>query len=290
MSMITEGTVNSGPSYVQLLGAALQRLFQQAAVPIRPELLSGYTNLGQVFAQWHQCLGAAQQRLASQVPLASVSCAKAMEQALAQVPLLQEVGVYLCPGQWQQARLALQQVDDALARGDTQRAESQAQLAQRHLEELIFQSHERLAVAQLAVVHDTIAATLQEMGYQVGHQLAEQRSAIYATRGAESIAMVLESDGDFQMDMAGFSGLDCEQAQQALVQRLEAKGIQLQPRRKTPHGDRGGGQLLKKALQAARQQHLSVTQALLRTTARPSHPHDLRRRRMIVWGQQQIRQ
>lgn len=282
MSEIVSGATTANVTVLTLA----RRICQQIGILLRSNLRADHPgDVNQLFAQWHKQLSQTQQKLASTVPLASASRANALDQTLVQFPLLREVATYVQPQSLQQAQDALKQMNEALAQGNTQLAEQHAKLAQTRLEEVVAASYDRLASAQQSVVREVVAETLGEMGYQVQQRDTGRRSAVWATRGAQSIAFVLEQDGSFQMDTYGFTGLSCQQERNALLERLAEKGVRLQVRQSVLHGDRYGGQLMKKALATARQQKLSVPDALLRTTAQHNAQDDLRRRQQIVWGQ-----
>lgn len=263
-----------------------RRIYQQAGVPIGDDLLARHPgDVNQLFARWRGQLSQTQQKLATTVPLASASRAKALDQTLAQLPVLKEVATHVQPQSLQQAQVALKEMNVALARGNNQLAEQHAKLAQTRLEEVVAASYDRLASAQQSVVREVVAETLSDMGYQVQQRDTGRRSAVWATRGAQSIAFVLEQDGSFQMDTYGFTGLSCQQERNALLERLAEKGVRLQVRQTVLHGDRYGGQLMKKALATAKQQKKPVPDALLQATAPRNAQDDLRRRQQIVWGQ-----
>lgn len=276
----------SKPPAVGALALALRRIYERAGIPLGSDLLANHaSDVNQLFAQWHEQLGQTRQALANSIPLAPVACARALEQTLSQMPLLKQVVEQVQPQSVQLAQVALKQMDTALAQGNTTLATQQAILARDHLETVLASSYDRLAGAQQSVLCEVMAETLNEMGYRVEQRDSGRRSALWANRGAESIALVLEQDGSFQMDMHGFTGLRCQQERNALLGRLAEKGVRLQVRQSVLHGDRHGGQLLKKALATAKQQRLNVPDALLRTTASRNSQNDLRRRQQIVWGQ-----
>lgn len=266
--------------------ALARRIFQTASIPLHPQLLANYSgDVNQLFAQWHGQLSQTQQTLAKSIPLEPVARARAIEQTLSRMPLLKQVGEQVQPESIQLAQVALQQMDAALAQGNATLATQQAILAREHLEEVLVSSYDRLSGAQQSVLGELMAETLSEMGYNVERCDTGRRSALWASRGAQSVALVLEQDGSFQMDMHGFTGLSCQQERNALLDRLADKGIRLQVRQSVLHGDRHGGQLLKKALATHKQRRLSVPDALLQTTAPRDSRNDLRRRQQIVWGQ-----
>lgn len=222
----------------------------------------------------------------AQATLPALTRAAALETALSNTPLLSALAQQHEQSLLSEARVAEQQSQQKLAQNDTAGAQQAAQRALTLRELAVQRAYDRLANAQQSVVGEVVAETLSEMGYQVQRRDAGNRTAMWATRGAESIAVVLNADGEFQMDMHGFLGQACRQERVALLQRLREKGIQLNLREATLHGDRHGGQWLKKALLTAKTQKLSVPDALLRTTAQAqSAQQDLRRRQQIVWGQ-----
>lgn len=266
----------------------IQRIYQQAGVSLRPKGVQGLGDVNELFAAWHRRLLRTLQALAPPEPLAPIAQARALQQTLAQVPVLAEVVTHLEPQRLTIAQMALKEVETAQIRGDPVKAMEHAQVAQRHFEEAIFLCYERLALAQQQVVCRSIAETLQEMGYQVEQSERGLYSALWATRGAESIALVLERDGSFQMDTLGFQGLRCRQERAALLARLKEKGLHMQVRQSVLHGDRYGGQLLKRALATARRRHIPVPEALLQAASMAHDQDDLRRRQQVVWGQQRL--
>lgn len=263
----------------------LNRLLQVASVPVdlgsgQIDVFSAQGVLSEFQTQRDNALASAQESLPE------LARAFALEAALSQTPVLSAIAQQHEASLLSEAHAAAQQAQQLLAQGDVSRAQQAAQRALTQRELAVQRAYDRLANAQQSVVGEVIAETLAEMGYQVQRRDVGNRTALWATRGGDSIAVVLDADGQFQMDMHGFVGLRCRQERAALLQRLQEKGVRLNLREATLHGDRYGGQWLKKALRTATTHKLSVPEALLRETARAhSAQHDLRRRQQIVWGQ-----
>lgn len=289
MSVYSAGTVNIGTSVLEsAVGACAQlinRILQAAGTAV--DLGSGIIDVfsaQEQLAEFHTQRDAVLTTAQGAFPELTRACA--LETALYQTPVLSAIARQHESALLSEARAAAQQAQQLHAQGETARAQQAAQRALTLQELVVQRAYDRLANAQQSVVGEEIAQSLAEMGYQVQRRDAGNRTAIWATRGAHSIAVVLDADGQLQMDMHGFVGTACRQERAALLQRLREKGVRLNLREATLHGDRHGGQWLKKALYTARTQKLSVPDALLRETARAqSAQADLRRRQQIVWGQ-----
>lgn len=282
MSEITKGTVTVN---ICVLGDIALRIYQQAGIPIAPHQMASACDVPQLMYEWHQRLNTTYQTLAASCRSASLARGKALAQCLADTPMLRMATDHLASDNVTQARSLLQLAEKEAQLGSSLIADTKAREAQARLEEAVAHTYERLCSARQQVFSGIIGGTLQEMGYKVVMLSNEQGSAIWATQGDRSLAVVLNRDGTVQMDTYGFSGLQCKLERDKLTDRLEQKGIRLQVKQSVLHGDRHGGQLVKNALASARQQKISVPDALLQTTAPRNAWDDLRRRQQIVWGQ-----
>ncbi len=286
-------------SGIATVWSALSELFKQAGVPFKSSLLSHVSRFSatSMLEEWHkqlsQSLSITRQSLSvKQVPaLAPLAKAKALEDALGKVPLLNHIVQHAHSISLQQAQVALRQSEQAWLKRDVNAAQRYALTAKRLLEDIVIDAYERLASAQQAAISNAVAISLRELGYQVSQHQNERGVAFWGVKGGTGIAVVVGKEGSLQMDMMGFDGLSCQVERNRFLAKLAEKGITVQQKSAVLHGRKSGGQLLENAHHLARQHRLSVPQALLEValSKRQQQTQDLRRRQMLVWGHQKIR-
>jgi len=279
--------------------SVLAELFRQAGVPFKSSLLSPVScfSITSLLDDWHQQLSQAlsithQSLPIKQVPtLAPLAQAKALNEALNKVSLLNYVIQHTHSTSLRQAQTALRLSEQAWLQRDTDTLRRYALAAKSLLENAVVDAYERLSSAQQAVVSNAAAISPRELGYQVS--LLENKSgvALWGVKGGTGVAIVVGRDGSLQMDMMGFDGLACQVERKRILAKLAEKGITVQQKSVVLHGRKSGGQLLENAHHLACQYRLSVPQALLEValSKRQQQTQDLRRRQMLVWGHQKIR-
>jgi hypothetical protein len=276
-------------------GTALAELFRQAGVPFKSSLLSNVScfNAASLLDEWHQQLSQAfsatrQSLPIRQIPaLAPLAQAKALNDALSKVPLLNHIVQHTHSASLQKAQTALRLSEQAWVKGDTHTLQRYALAAKSLLENAIADAYGRLASAQQTVISNAAAVSLRELGYQVSLHQNEWGVALWGVKGGTSVAVVVGRDGSLQMDMMGFDGLSCQVERNRILAKLAEKGITVQKKSVVLHGRKSGGQLLENAHRLARQHRLSVPQALLESafSKRQQKIQELRRRQMLLWGQ-----
>lgn len=284
MSVMTYGEYEVGQSrasWVEVSFALLERVFQQAQVPFEPGVEIPQININQVIAECRQQCSACLS-VPVKEPLAAMAQVEAVQESLRQTSLMAHAMQALQQEQSRSIQAALQEARNLAHRGQPQAAMKRAKQAQTQLAQAVQHTCDRIADAQRHVVGEVMVESLQELGYQVERSSSEKRGAVWATRGAEAVAVLLESDGSFTMDMHGFVGTRCQKERAALISKLAEKGVELRVRQSALHGDRYGGQLLKSALQTARQQKIPVADALLTTAQSHESQQDLRRRQKMA--------
>jgi uncharacterized membrane protein len=147
-----------------------------------------------------------------------------------------------------------------------------ARQAQRLLESGLREVHTRLAEAQHQIVVDSTIRSLREMGYKVHTQSTcspvGSWTALWATKGAKAIAVVVSPKSQLMMDMIGWEGTTCQAELIAFRQRMTQKGVQFREGRRYSHGRREGGLLIQEAAKVARENRMSFPQALLQVACR----------------------
>lgn len=108
------------------------------------------------------------------------------------------------------------------------------------LREIQAQTHGKLAAAEGMVTKNLLSNSLTELGYTV-----EQRGeGLRATSGRTCVwAKVDSGTGDLQLDMSGFSGLECQSAIRQIEREVGKRGLSLRRSSGTTHGRPDGGAL-----------------------------------------------
>jgi len=176
------------------------------------------------------------------------------------------------PQEWETAQRLLVDAQHQWQRGGLTDAVKSARQAQRLLESGLREVHTRLAEAQHQIVVNSTKESLREMGYKVHIQSACSSvgswTALWATKGAKAIAVVVSPKSQLMMDMIGWEGTTCQAELIAFRQRMTQKGVQFREGRRYSHGRREGGLLIQEAAKVARENRMSFPQALLQVACR----------------------
>jgi hypothetical protein len=202
-------------------------------------------------------------------PLAN---AQALLQSIKNQPLLSFGMQKVKPQEWETAQRLLVDAQHQWQRGGLTDAVKSARQAQRLLESGLREVHTRLAEAQHQIVVDSTIRSLREMGYKVHTQSTcspvGSWTALWATKGAKAIAVVVSPKSQLMMDMIGWEGTTCQAELIAFRQRMTQKGVQFREGRRYSHGRREGGLLIQEAAKVARENRMSFPQALLQVACR----------------------
>ncbi len=244
---------------VEVAGAALSRLFEEAGAPIDTRLLhkTGALSACSLLSDWHRAIKQMKHSssLRSGTPSALAE-AKGLLQALNKTPLLSHVVERTQSDLMEQAR-------QALRLAATTSASHHGINAAQSIEKAVDNAYQLLSDAQQKVVNQAVAESLEEMGYQVERHQSRQVTALWATKGAQGIAVVTDRDGSVQMDMCGFEGQKCRLERNFLLQKLQERGVQIKINGSTLHGRKEGGKLLTDALHIAKNNNgVTVAQAI----------------------------
>jgi hypothetical protein len=200
-------------------------------------------------------------------PLAN---AQALLQSIKNQPLLSFGMQKVKPQEWETAQRLLVDAQHQWQRGGLTDAVKSARQAQRLLASGLREVHTRLAEAQHQIVVNSTIRSLREMGYKVQSARSSVGSwtALWATKGAKAIAVVVSPKSQLMMDMIGWEGTTCQAELIAFRQRMTQKGVQFREGRRYSHGRREGGLLIQEAAKVARENRVPFTQALLQVACR----------------------
>jgi len=220
--------------------------------------------------------------------------AHALLQSIKSQPLLSFGMQKVKPQEWDTAQRLLKATQHQWQRGELTGAIKNARQAQKLLASGLKEVHTRLAEAQHHLVVDTIMKSLQEMGYKVHIQSVRSSlgswTALWATKGAQAIAVVVSPKSQLMMDMVGWEGTRCQAELLAFRQRMMKKGIQFREGKRYYHGRREGGLLIQEAAKVARENRLSFPQALLQVACRGHLFEQQRRQAAAILLRQRLKE
>ena len=215
--------------------------------------------------------------------------AHALLQSIKSQPLLSFGMQKVKPQEWDTAQRLLKTAQHQWQRGELTDAAKNARQAKKLLASGLKEVHTRLAQAQHRFVVDSAVKSLQEMGYQIQSARSSHGSwtALWATKGAQAIAVVVSPKSQLMMDMVGWEGTRCQAELLAFRQRMAKRGIQFREGRRYHHGRREGGLLIQEAAKVSRENRLSFPQALLQVACRGRLFEQQRRQTAAILLQQQ---
>jgi len=130
----------------------------------------------------------------------------------------------------------------------------EASIAAARLSDMHHRLHNRLALAEGQVAHRLLTQTLNGLGYNV----ELRNNGLRAVHGRTGVwAKVDHASGELQLDLSGFSGLECHGELQRIEREIARKGLRLCRTRGTMHGRPEGG-VLARSLQADGERSCSV--------------------------------
>lgn len=142
---------------------------------------------------------------------------------------------------WREAR-------EAQRRGDRAEAARLASSGERSLKRAITATQQRLELDERNVVATVAAGALRGLGFAVTSASGTHSTGLWAIRGHEVVAMLVQDGGATEMDTAGCAANACEPTTSAVVERMRRGGVGLQLARLERHGDSDGGQLIQRAV------------------------------------------
>lgn len=119
---------------------------------------------------------------------------------------------------------------------------AEAEKAGARLEQIATETQKILCSTEAAVVAETVADTLADLGYRV-----ERRAdSLKATCGTTCLWAVTDAMGGLSLDISGHSGLSCIGEMRRVESALEAKGLKLARGACDTHGKPEGGVLARR--------------------------------------------
>ena len=184
---------------------------------------------------------------------AGASALDRLEQRRAAV--LEDAGVGVAvrtadPAAWSAAERLFGQSREALATSST-RAEALAAEGDRALCAALERGAHVLAVEERACVTATMQDALQSIGCRITTALEPAATGIWAERGHELVAVLIEDGGRARIDVAGFGGSDCAPFHEEIERAVAARGGVFDQVEVAEHGDPDGGVLIRNAARAA---------------------------------------
>jgi len=226
------------------------------------------------------------------IHLQSLANAQALLQSIQSLPLLSFAMQSVKPQEWKTAQQLLEIAQHQWQRNEVTEAIKNARQAQKLLTSGLKEVHTRLAQAQHCFVVDSAMKSLQEMGYQIQSARSSVGSwtALWATKGAQAIAVVVSPKSQLMIDMMGWEGTRCQTELHAFRQRMSQKGIQFREGRRYYHGRREGGLLIQEAAKVVRENRVPFPQALLQVAYRGHLFEQQRRQTAALLLQQHLKE
>ncbi len=154
------------------------------------------------------------------------------------------------PAAWSDAEHLFEQSREALATSST-RAEALAAEGDRALCRALARGAHVLAVEERASVTAIMQDALQSIGCRVTTGLEPTATGIWAERGHELVAVLIEDGGKARIDVAGFGGSDCAPFHEEIERAVARRGGAFEHVEVAEHGDPDGGVLIRNAARAA---------------------------------------
>ena len=137
----------------------------------------------------------------------------------------------------------------AFSTGDAKRASLLARQAHEALQAAVTTTVTRLRRDERAAVATATSNVLRGLGYHVSEALGRRCTGLWAARGHEIVAVLVQDGGAMEIDNAGIGGGSCATSMHALQEALRDQGIAVHVERRVDHGDQGGGSLVRRAAQ-----------------------------------------
>jgi len=168
------------------------------------------------------------------------------------------------------AQKGLARASQSLRQGNAQEAIRLAQQAESQLAMAARTGLRRLEAGQRLILSAAMAQQLEGMGYTVRLAAEERAVGLWATKGAQTVAVAVTGRGRVDMDMAGFDGLSCRQESQRLMDALARGGFKVWREASVFHGRRGGGAMIRRVTDIARQEGIDPACGILRALGIPA--------------------
>lgn len=131
--------------------------------------------------------------------------------------------------------------------GDNARASALAMQAHETLQSTVARTARRLQRDEQAAAVDALTRALRRRGYNVSIACGKRSTGLWAARGHEILAALVQPGGAMEIDNAGLSGDACATTMHTLEADLREEGCIVSIQRRIDHGDPGGGSLIRRA-------------------------------------------
>lgn len=131
--------------------------------------------------------------------------------------------------------------------GNPQRAGLLASQASNALLKATTATVETLRQDERTAVAGATKRALAGMGYSVSEARGARSTGLWAERGHESVAVLVQDGGAMETDNAGLAGGACTASMKSLQHALHDEGVVASVQRRVDHGDPGGGSLIRRA-------------------------------------------
>ena len=154
------------------------------------------------------------------------------------------------PSSWAAAERLLTESREVLATSPS-RAEALAADGDRALCSALENGAHELAIEERAAVTAIMQDALRSIGCRVTTGLEPAATGIWAERGHELVAVLIEDGGRARIDVAGFGGSDCAPFHEEIERAVAMRGGAFEHVEVAEHGDPDGGVLIRNAARAA---------------------------------------
>lgn len=154
--------------------------------------------------------------------------------------------------------------------GDKVGAARAAGEAQAALRSAIEATAARLAIDERTVTVEGARRSLDRMGFHLVSQASGTRSqALWAVRGDQAVAVLVQDGGAVETDVVGCPGDTCASLMDEFRTAMAKEGVVLDLAARSPHGDERGGSLVARARAAGTD---SVAAGLVQQFEQPVRP------------------
>jgi len=173
-----------------------------------------------------------------------LACASGLSLALQEHPLMAAVTEIENAERLREAQHRLAQAEQAFRSGSVEEAARLARHAASGMQRLTRLSVHRLGEAQRVVVAEQVRLALPRLGYSMSEAADPGATAFHATRGSQTLGVVVADGGQVVVDTAGFEGMQCRPAVEALFRQLREQGVTIEVAARYAHQRPDGGPLL----------------------------------------------
>jgi hypothetical protein len=154
------------------------------------------------------------------------------------------------PGAWSKANRLYEESREVLG-ASPDRAASLAERGDRALRTALESGARALASEERTLVTSVMNDALRSIGCRTTIADGDGSSGIWAERGHQVVAVLIENGGRVELDVAGFEGSGCVPFHEEIEKAVIARGGTLEDVEVVQHGDAGGGVLIRSAARAA---------------------------------------